>query len=182
MPNAEITKKALGQAMKELMQHTAFDKISVSDITKKCGMNRNTFYYHFQDKYELVNWIFCSETSEYIYTVKYDDNWTDGILKICMYMVENKKFYSNALNHMGQNSLTEYLLHFIKETILEFIKAIPKAKTITDSEIDFIANFYASAFVGLVMYWAKGGLKEDPTTHVKHIEDLIRKGLISALA
>ncbi|MDD4571292.1 MAG: TetR-like C-terminal domain-containing protein [Clostridia bacterium] len=87
----------------------------------------------------------------------------------------------NALNHMGQNSLSEYLLTFIKKIILEFIEDLPK-KNITDpEEINFIINFYASAFVGLIILWAKGGLQENPKTHVKHIEDLIHKGLLSAL-
>lgn len=58
MAGSNITKNALAQAMKELMLEKKFEKISVTDICNQCGMNRKSFYYHFRDKYDLVNWIF----------------------------------------------------------------------------------------------------------------------------
>ena len=56
--DSNLTKRALAAAMKELMEQMPFSKISVSNIAEQCGMNRKSFYYHFKDKYDLVNWIF----------------------------------------------------------------------------------------------------------------------------
>ena len=64
MPDSLITKKALASSLKELMETQPLTKISVGDICEKCGMNRKSFYYHFCDKYELVNWIFDTEFNE----------------------------------------------------------------------------------------------------------------------
>lgn len=64
MPDSLITKKALASSLKELMETQPLTKISVGDICEKCGMNRKSFYYHFCDKYELVNWIFYTEFNE----------------------------------------------------------------------------------------------------------------------
>ena len=61
MPDSNITKKALAQSLKELMGKQSFAKISVADICEGCGMSRKSFYYHFKDKYDLVNWIFDME-------------------------------------------------------------------------------------------------------------------------
>ena len=61
MPDANITKSALARALKRLMAEKDFQKISVTDICEKCGMNRKSFYYHFKDKYDLMNWIFYTE-------------------------------------------------------------------------------------------------------------------------
>ena len=58
MPDSNITKNALASALKDLMKRKPFSKISVRDICDECGMNRKSFYYHFKDKYDLVNWIF----------------------------------------------------------------------------------------------------------------------------
>ena len=55
MADSNITKKALADSMKNLMENEDFSKISVADICNKCGMNRKSFYYHFKDKYDLVN-------------------------------------------------------------------------------------------------------------------------------
>ena len=61
MADSNITKSALASALKELMETTPFAKITVSDICAKCNMNRKSFYYHFRDKFDLVNWIFDVE-------------------------------------------------------------------------------------------------------------------------
>ena len=62
MADSNITKSALASALKELMETTPFAKITVSDICAKCNMNRKSFYYHFKDKFDLVNWIYDVET------------------------------------------------------------------------------------------------------------------------
>ena len=61
MSDSMITKKALAEGFKELVKKKNFESITVLDITEKCGLNRQTFYYHFHDKYELVNWIYYNE-------------------------------------------------------------------------------------------------------------------------
>ena len=66
MPDSNITKRALASALKELMEDSPFSKISVSDICQACDMNRKSFYYHFKDKYELVNWIFNEEFIDFV--------------------------------------------------------------------------------------------------------------------
>ena len=58
MADSNITKRALAQALQELMEEVPFDKINVTQICEKCGINRKSFYYHFKDKYDLANWIF----------------------------------------------------------------------------------------------------------------------------
>ena len=49
MSDSLITKRALAKTLKELCQYRNFEKISINDLTNKCGLNRQTFYYHFQD-------------------------------------------------------------------------------------------------------------------------------------
>ena len=61
MSNNMITKDALGKALKVLLEKKPLSKISVKDITEYCNISRNTFYYHFKDKYDLVNWIYYTE-------------------------------------------------------------------------------------------------------------------------
>ena len=61
MPDSSLTKRALAAAIKELMREKPLVKISIADIVERCQMNRQSFYYHFRDKYDLVNWIFYTE-------------------------------------------------------------------------------------------------------------------------
>lgn len=62
MSDPNITKLALANSLKNLMLNKPFDKIRVADIVGNCGVTRTTFYYHFKDKYDLMNWIYYTET------------------------------------------------------------------------------------------------------------------------
>ena len=75
MPDANITKTALASSMKRLMKEKPFSKISVIDICDGCGMNRKSFYYHFKDKYDLVNWIFYIDFIGLVNTREYRSGW-----------------------------------------------------------------------------------------------------------
>ena len=64
MAESIITKKALATSLKDLLETMPFEKVTIADICEGCGMNRKSFYYHFRDKYDLVNWIFDTEFLE----------------------------------------------------------------------------------------------------------------------
>ena len=61
MAESNITKRALAVALKELVESRPFSKISIGDICEQCAISRKSFYYHFKDKYDLVNWIYYTE-------------------------------------------------------------------------------------------------------------------------
>ena len=67
LADSNITKKALADALKELMDTKPFQKISVSDICERCQMNRKSFYYHFKDKYEVLEYIVDEDIMKNIY-------------------------------------------------------------------------------------------------------------------
>ena len=82
MSDSIITKKALASGLKELIKKKSFDNIIVSDITEICGLNRQTFYYHFHDKYELVNWIYYNEALKVITSDLTFDTWSEKVFKL----------------------------------------------------------------------------------------------------
>ena len=58
LTKGEKTKYRLARAMKECMQTTPVENITVKQITEKCELTRQTFYRNFLDKYDLINWYF----------------------------------------------------------------------------------------------------------------------------
>lgn len=75
MPDANMSRKTLSFALTELMKTESFQKISISDICDLCNMNRKSFYYHFKDKYDLVNWIFDNEFIAAVQRERDKDAW-----------------------------------------------------------------------------------------------------------
>ena len=76
------TKKAISYALKDLLKTNPFSKITINDIAASCNINRQTFYYHFLDKEDLVEWI-CKEEMGTILD-KQDNNvtWQDKFLSV----------------------------------------------------------------------------------------------------
>ena len=94
MANSNITKKALAQSLKELGSTKILDKITVADITNHCGVNRQTFYYHFNDKYELLNWIYTEDLFKPLTKDLDFFNWGDKLVGLLKYMKNMKPFFN----------------------------------------------------------------------------------------
>lgn len=185
MADSALTKRVLGESLKDLMQKTPLAKISVGDITEHCSINRQTFYYHFKDKYDLVNWIYSSETLPYTTAFSDQAHWADGLAQLCIYLQQNKKFYINALSTPGQNSFEEYLTQFIHDLIYALILSLLDERslphTMRAEDIEFTADFYSLAFVALIMKWAQHGMKEDPVPYIARIKELVDGSMLREL-
>lgn len=173
MPDSNSTKFALAEAMKDLMRHIPLSKISVGDIVAHCGLNRQTFYYHFKDKYDLVNWIYYTEAVQRLNRFPGKEHWVDGLCDLSCYIRENREFYINALSESGQNSFQEYLQQFIRELLLSMVDELRDTAPISEREGQFISTFYSVAFSGMITYWAKQGMKEDPMCYCEEIRRLM---------
>lgn len=173
MSDSLITKKAIAAGLKELMKVKNFEKITVSDITEFCGLNRQTFYYHFQDKYELVNWIYYNET---IVSVVHDltyENWDEKVNQMLTLMKNEDYFYVNTLKVNVENDFKEYLFRITVELFTDIIQSITNQKNIDEEEIKFIAEFYSYGIVGMIISWAQRGMKEEPEYITEHLKKLV---------
>ncbi len=174
MSESLITKKALSEGFKSLMRTKSFDKIKISDITDSCGLNRQTFYYHFQDKYELLNWIFFNEVIAVLSDNLTFDNWDEKILQILTVMSNENYFYQNALRIISQNEFQAYLFHVTFELLCDIIDRISLNKNLHEDDKHFIANFYSYGIVGIIVDWAKHGMKQSPEKLTLHIKNLVQ--------
>ena len=148
MADSLTTKKALAEAIKTLMKEEPLEKISIGEICEKCGLNRKSFYYHFEDKYDLVNWIFDSEFLSVASSKNYTKKW-EGIEDLCRYLYENKCFYKKALKVNDLNSFTNHLKAVIKPMIEKRLQELMKGKGVTKFQL----NFYTDAFIFTIARW-----------------------------
>lgn len=148
MADSNITKQALAGALKELIKEQSFEKISVSDICEGCGMNRKSFYYHFKDKYDLVNWIFDTEFVElnqnydletHLLSQSFDERW-QSIAVICHYFYENRTFYRRVLKVDGQNSFASHFREFIRPMLRFRVEHLLEMEEVPELVYDFVVD------------------------------------------
>lgn len=145
MADSNITKKALAAALKQLMEEKAFEKINVGDICERCDMNRKSFYYHFKDKYDLVNWIFDTELISLVYNKVYENTW-EALLVMSRYFYDNRSFYRKALCITGQNSFSGHFQSLLFPVITSRLRDILNEKEIMEFQVTFIADAVVMAF------------------------------------
>ena len=157
-----ITKKAIASGLKELTKKKSFDKITIQDITDICGLNRQTFYYHFQDKYELVDWIYYNEAISIIINDLTYENWDKKVLQMLAKMKSEDYFYKDTLKSSTENGFREYLFHIASELFLNIVGRLAVNENFAEDEKRFISEFYAFGIVGVIISWAQSGMKETP--------------------
>lgn len=168
------TKTKIAAALKELMQSTPFEKITVSDISEKCNIHRQTFYYHFQDRYELLDWLIYNELITPFLTDFILENIYDKIYNMFSTMLTSKIFYQSAFKINGVD-LIHYISRIASEQFTDLVRTVEKNKGIesNDKENDIvIAEFFGYGISGVVMNWALCGMKESPSAMTKRIENL----------
>ena len=124
MPRSNQTKRLLAQSLMDLMTTTPLEKISVNDIVDHAGVGRNTFYYHFEDKYDLVNWYFQSGVTQFLVERSAYASWNALLEAVEDYLLENKVFYCNALAYTGQNSLQQYIFDYLSSIFMQRAKEL----------------------------------------------------------
>lgn len=182
MVGSEITAKIIGDTMKNLMKKKRFEDISVRNITEECGISRKTFYYHFKDKYDVVNWIFKTEVMDELINSTSLEEWHKGSLRLCQYVKDNEDFYKKAINIQGQNCFSQYLYKLTYTQIRILVNQVCDEKLLSKEDMKFMIDFYYYAFVGIFTEWIKDGMREKPENLVFRWKSIVDKSLTNFIS
>ena len=171
---ASSTKKALADALKKMMAIKPIDKITVNDLVETCGVSRQTFYYHFNDVYDLLEWVFEEDANANLPREVVYDNWKRDVTLWFKYLHDNSAF---ALNVYNSNSRL-YMLRYIKDRLYACIRSfsdiVAEGREIDRADFEFIVEFYSNIVVGLISQWMDQGMqlpKEITTDKVLRVLD-----------
>jgi probable dihydroxyacetone kinase regulator len=175
-----ITKKIIAGSLKRLMETESFHRISVGDIMRACDMRRQTFYYHFIDKYELLGWIYKEETKENIEDFLDYERWETIFDLLLEYFYENQQFYRRAFQVTEQNSFNHYLYEHTMGLTSKIMNELVSAGGIEISaeRRNAIASFYSHGFVGTVKAWIENHCPMAPLVLSSLMKEMIHNQLL----
>ena len=179
---SQVTKRALEQSLKNLLRKKPRTKITVGDITDDCGINRMTFYYHFKDIYDLVEWSCLEDAKRALDEKKTYDTWQQGLLQIFKAVQENKPFILNVYRCVHREQVEKYLQPLVDQLLLNVINEEAAGITVRDEDKQFIAQVYSYMFIGLMLDWIKDDMREDPQQIVEKLSKLIKGSVSVALS
>lgn len=178
---SQTTKRALAASLKTLLLQKPLNKITINDIAEDCGISRMTFYYHFKDIYDLVEWICVEDAARALEGKKTYDTWQKGFLNIFHVVQANKPFILNVYRCVSRERIEQYLNPLIRNLILGVVEEKSAGLTVDEGDRQFIAGFYEHAFVGVMLDWIDGNMKEDPAVIVERTSRLVHGNIVRAL-
>lgn len=178
---SEVTKRALEQSLKNLLLKKPLTKITINDITEDCGINRMTFYYHFKDIYDLVEWCCEEDAARALAGQKTYDTWQQGFLQILEALRRDKAFFTSVYRSISREQLENYLYRLTYDLMMGVVEERAAGMTVRPEDKEFIANFYKFAFVGLTLDWIKNDMRQDPAQLVEQLSTLIHGDVTKAL-
>jgi len=171
----DLTKKALAESLKKCMSVKPLNKISIREIVEGCGLNRQTFYYHFQDIYELLEWMIDHEV---VSIIKENDNflcWQDAGIYLLRYIQKNEAISMCILHSIGRDSLKRFFYKDSYSVCIRFLKENLEGIEFDEEDFQSLAHYYSVTFTALLEDWVTSGMKRSPE-EVIHVLELIVSG------
>ena len=185
MPYAvsEHTKAMLCQALKKKMVQKPLDKITIRELADDCGLKRQAFYYHFQDIYDLVRWMFQQEA---VSLLRQHDGallWQEGLLQLLRYIEENRAVCRCALQSLGRSYISMFFRDDIHAIIHRTVDELHRQAHFLQApgQGELLTQFYVIALAGVVESWVLGELKCSAEELVDFIDRLLTDQLRGAL-
>lgn len=178
---SQVTKRALEASLKKLLLEKPLNKITINDIADDCGINRMTFYYHFKDIYDLIEWSCEEDAKKVIRGNKTYDSWQQGFLQLFYAVLENKPFIVNVYHSVSREQVELYLYKVTYQLLMDVVEEKSAGMSIRDEDKRFIADFYKYAFVGLMLDWVKHDMREDPKQIIERLSLLMHGNIPSAI-
>ena len=178
---SQVTKRALEQSLKNLLLKKPLSKITISDLTEDCGMNRMTFYYHFKDIYDLVEWTCLTDAKRALDEKKTYDTWQQGFLPILEAVQANKPFIMNVYHCVHREQVEMYLRPLVEDLILNVVNEEAEGLNVRDEDKTFIVQAYSYIFIGIMLDWIKEDMKEYPQEIVERLNKLIKGSIRASL-
>ena len=181
MLHTDTTKHLLTESLKRLMTQKPLNKISIREITEGCGVNRQTFYYHFEDIYDQVRWMFRQEAVKLLDQQEGILVWQDGLLQLFRYLEENRDICLCAMHSLSHEHLRRFFQADIYDIIHRVIDQLTEDLHTDEVGKDILTHFYVSALAGTVESWLLGELPYTPETLVAAADRIIQEHITGAL-
>lgn len=147
------TKKKLSASLKKMMARKKISKITVSELIADCGVNRKTFYYHFEDIYALLKWTLEQETVAVLKNFDLLSNPKEALLFILDYVDNNVHILNCAYDSMGRDEMKRFFHSDFYNVILSIINGVEQehATTLPEDFKNYMTDFYTNALVGVLI-------------------------------
>lgn len=178
MPN--FTRSAIKQSFVKLLNQRPISQITVKDIVEDCGINRNSFYYHFADMPALVEEIITDEADRIISEYSSIDSIEDGFNAAVQFILDNKKAVYHIYNSANRDLYIQYLLKICQHIAATYFSTVFPNAPVKEEDKELMIMFYKCELFGVIVEWLNTGMKLDICGAFKRL-CVLRKGMVEEM-
>lgn len=176
---AHATKQLLADSLKKMLNKKTLDKITVTELAEDCGVNRQTFYYNFQDIYDLLNWTYDEERRQLFDKNELGTDWFKTLTTIRDYLKTNKKFVLNTYHSLAHPILEKTIKNDLSPLITATIQEYAVNSNISEEDQAFMIKVYTLALAGIIREWLDNDMDDDYELDLEKLQPLIHRNLQS---
>jgi len=177
---ANFTKKAIKDTFIQLLNDRPLSQITVKDIVEKCGINRNSFYYHFHDIPSLIEEIVTEEADRIITEYQTLDSLEMGFNAAIDFAKKHRRAILHIFKSVNRDIFEQYLWKVCDYVVVSFCKTVFAEQPISEDDRDIIIQFYKAQCFGMVIDWLRTGMKDDVHQKIHRICEL-QKGMLEEM-
>ena len=184
---SEQTKQELAAALKILMAQKPMDKITISELTGMCGIRRQSFYYHFEDIYDLLRWMLQNEAVALLKQHEGTLLWQEGLLQLFRYLEENRAVCLCALKSVGRDHIKRFfeaevyaIIHRTVERLGEEMGVQGSVSDIVD--VDLLTHYHVLSLAALLESWLLGEIDRTPEQLIQFSDTILGDQMRGAAA
>ena len=169
----QFTKRAIKDAFMSLLNERPFEKITVKEIIEKCGVSRNTFYYHFQDVYDLMGEILDDEMTRLETYNTETPNWIEAFKQATEFARQNKRAVYHLYKSVNHSYLERYIYNAIYCKMENLVNQRARGIECSQKEKRIMSEFYTFALMGEIFHWLNTDMKTNIEEWVSELDSLI---------
>lgn len=170
MPN--FTRNAIKASFLKLLNQRPLNQITVKDIVEDCGVNRNSFYYHFEDLPALLEEIVGEQVTAMIERHPTIDSVEDGCDAIVEFLNQNKRAIYHIYNSLSRDMFERHLMKLCQYVVSAYVGTLSNGLLKDEEDRDALVRFHRCALFGTVIDWLNDGMRYDIAAYFRRISRL----------
>ncbi len=172
---ASFTKEAIKSSFLKLLNERPLSRITVRDIVEDCGINRMTFYYHFEDIPSLLHEITTENTERIIRRYPTAETFDACMDAIIGFALQNRRAVLNTFHSANREQLEHQLMQECEFAVRTYIQTVFGEVPLTEAELEAVVRFYKYECFGQIIDWIDHGMKDDIRGSLRTLSELKRR-------
>ncbi len=159
MPN--FTRNAIKTSFMKLLNERPLNQITIKDIVEDCGINRNSFYYHFADLPALIEEIVKEDIDRMIREHPAIESFEECLDVAIAFGLQNKRAAYHIYQSVNRDILEKHLLNMCQYAVTTYIDTMFSDVPVKAENKALIIRYFKCECFGQIIEWMNHGMKED---------------------